>query len=221
MPISIVLVDDHRVVARSLKAYLESFPDLEVVGIAAGGEELLENLALWKPQIVLQDLMMPGGIDGIETIRRVAARAPAVKVIALTASIDEARMMGALRAGAAGYVRKDAEPEILLAAVRAVARGRTYIDPSVGGRLLEAKAGYEDLTPREIEVVRQLALGRSNKEIADALSIGDETVKTHVGNVLSKLQAENRAQAIVQALKRGLISLEELERDDEGCGPRN
>jgi two-component system, NarL family, response regulator LiaR len=213
MPISIVLVDDHRVVARSLKAYLESFPDLQVVGVAAGGEELLENLARWNPQIVLQDLMMPGGIDGIETIRRVAARAPSVKVIALTASIDEARMMGALRAGAAGYVRKDAEPEVLLAAVRAVARGKTYIDPSVGRRLLGARAAHEDLTPRETEVLRQLALGRSNKEIADALSISDETVKTHVGNVLSKLQAENRAQAIVQALKRGLISLEELEWD--------
>jgi DNA-binding NarL/FixJ family response regulator len=212
MPISIVLVDDHRVVARSLKAYLESFPDLHVVGIAAGGEELLENLARWNPQIVLQDLMMPGGIDGIETIRRVAARAPSVKVIALTASIDEARMMGALSAGAAGYVRKDAEPEVLLAAVRAVARGKTYIDPSAGRLLFDAKAAHEDLTPRETEVLRQLALGRANKEIADALSISDETVKTHVGNVLAKLQAENRAQAIVQALRRGLISLDELER---------
>jgi two-component system, NarL family, response regulator LiaR len=135
-----------------------------------------------------------------------------VRVIALTASIDEARMMGALRAGAAGYVRKDAEPEVLLAAVRAVARGKTYIDPSVGGRVLEAKAAHEELTPREIDVLRHLALGCSNKEIADALSVGDETVKTHVGNVLAKLQAENRAQAIVQALKRGIISLEELER---------
>lgn len=212
MPISIVLVDDHRVVARSLKAYLESFPDLQVVGIATGGEELLKNLAQWNPQIVLQDLMMPGGIDGIETIRRIAARAPSVKVIALTASVDEARMIGALRAGAAGYVRKDAEPEVLLAAVRAVARGKTYLDPSVGRRLLDARAAHEELTPRETEVLRQLALGRSNKEIADALSVGDETVKTHVGNVLSKLQAENRAQAIVQALKRGLVSLEELER---------
>lgn len=212
MPVSIVLVDDHRVVARSLKAYLESFPDLQVVGIAAGGEELLENLARWNPQIVLQDLMMPGGIDGIETIRRVAARAPSVKVIALTASTDEARMMGALRAGAAGYVRKDAEPEVLLAAVRAVARGKTYLDPSVSRQILQAMAAQDELTPREIEVLRQLALGRSNKEIADALLIGDETVKTHVGNVLSKLQVENRAQAIVQALKRGLVSLEELEQ---------
>ena len=210
-PVSIALVADHRVVARSLKAYLESFPDLIVVGIAASGEELLRHIREWKPQIVLQDLLMPGGIAGIETIRRISECAPSVKVSALTASTDEARMMGALRAGAAGYVRKDAEPEVLLAAVRAVARGRTYIDPSVSRQILQAAVPHEDLTPREIEVLRQLALGRSNKEIADALSIGDETVKTHVGNVFSKLQVENRAQAIVQALKRGLVALEELE----------
>jgi NarL family two-component system response regulator LiaR len=210
-PITIVLVDDHRVVARSLQAYLESFPDLKVVGIAASGEELLQHLGQWKPQIVLQDLLMPGGIDGIETIRRISGAAPSVKVIALTASTDEARMMGALRAGAAGYVRKDAEPEVLLAAVCAVARGKTYIDPSVSRQIVHAADPHEDLTPREIDVLRQLALGQSNKEIADALAIGDETVKTHVGNVLSKLQVENRAQAIVQALKRGLVTLEELE----------
>ena len=211
-PVTIALVDDHRVVAHSLRAYLESFPDLRVVGIATSGEGLLRHLDEWKPQVVLQDLLMPGGIDGVETIRRISERAPCVKVIALTASTDEARMMGALRAGAVGYVRKDAEPEILLAAVRAVARGKTYIDPSVSRQILRATTPHEDLTPREIGVLRQLALGRSNKEIADALSIGDETVKTHVGNVFSKLQVENRAQAIVQALKRGLVSLEELEQ---------
>lgn len=210
-PIPIVLVDDHRVVSRSLKAYLESFADLKVTGIAANGEELLARIDEWKPQIVLQDLLMPGGIDGVETIRRVMERAPAVKVIALTASTDEARMMGALRAGAAGYVRKDAEPEVLLAAVRAVARGKTYIDPSVSRQILQATASPDDLTPRETEILRQLALGRSNKEIADALSIGDETVKTHVSHLFGKLEVENRAQAVIQALKRGLIALEELE----------
>jgi len=208
--ISIVLVDDHRVVTRSLKAYLESFPDMRVVGIADSGEELLAHLDQWQPQVILQDLLLPGGMDGIETTRRVMARNPSVKVIALTASVDEARMMGVLRAGAAGYVRKDAEPEVLLAAVRAVARGKTYIDPTVGRQIFRV-APHDDLTPREADVLRLLAFGRSNKEIANALSIGDETVKTHVSNVLSKLAVENRAQAIVQALKRGLLSLEELE----------
>jgi DNA-binding NarL/FixJ family response regulator len=153
---------------------------------------------------------MCGGINGIETTRRIVARAPEVRVIALTASTDEARMMGVLRAGAAGYVRKDAEPEVLLAAIRAVSRGKTYIDPSAAGQLATS-GGDDGLTPRETEILRHLAFGRSNKEIATLLGIGDETVKTHVGHVLSKLRAENRAQATVQALKRGLIALEDLE----------
>jgi two-component system, NarL family, response regulator LiaR len=208
--ITVALVDDHRVVLRSLKAYLESFPDIEVVGTAVSGEELLEHVDVWAPQIVLQDLLLPGGMDGIEATRRVIERRPEVKVIALTASIDEARMMGVLRAGAVGYVRKDAEPETLLAAVRAVARGKTYIDPSVSEQVLHASSPRDELTPREREVLRRLALGLSNHDIADALCISEETVKTHVGSVLGKLQVENRAQAIVQALKRGLVTLEEL-----------
>ena len=208
----LALVDDHRLVASSLKAYLESFADLEVVGVASSGEDLLDHLAEWRPVIVLQDLLLPGGMDGIETTRRVLERAPGVRVIALTASVDEARMMGVLRAGAAGYVRKDADPEVLLAAVRAVARGKTYIDPSVARQVLHASAGDpDDLTPRELEVLRRLALGHSNKEIASELCISEETVKTHIGKVLAKLDVENRAQAIVAALKRGLVTLEELQ----------
>ena len=206
----VALVDDHRVVLRTLKTYLESFPDIEVVGMAVSGEELLEHVDEWTPQIVLQDLLLPGGMDGIEATRRVIERRPEVKVIALTASIDEARMMGVLRAGAVGYVRKDAEPETLLAAVRAVARGKTYIDPSVSDQVLHASTPHDELTPREREVLRRLALGLSNRDIADALCISEETVKTHVGSVLGKLQVENRAQAIVQALRRGLVTLEEL-----------
>jgi DNA-binding NarL/FixJ family response regulator len=209
-PVRLVLVDDHRVVLRTLKTYLESFPDIEVVGTAVSGEELLEHVDEWKPQIVLQDLLLPGGMDGIEATRRVSERRPEVKVIALTASMDEARMMGVLRAGAVGYVRKDAEPETLLDAVRAVARGKTYIDPSVSDQVLHAASPHDELTPREREVLRRLALGLSNREIADALCISEETVKTHVGSVLGKLQVDNRAQAIVQALRRGLVTLEEL-----------
>jgi NarL family two-component system response regulator LiaR len=210
-PISIVLVDDHHVVAHSLKAYLESFDDLKVVGMAATGEELLARLDEWHPQVILQDLLLPGGIDGIETTRRVLARRPDVAVVALTASIDEARMIGVLRAGALGYVRKDAAPETLLAAVRAVARGRAYIDPSVGRESLRSSADLDPLTPRELEVLRQVALGRSNKEIGAALSVAEETVKTHVTHLLAKLAVDNRAQAIVQALKRGIVALDELE----------
>jgi NarL family two-component system response regulator LiaR len=209
--ISIVLVDDHHLVTHSLKAYLESFPDLKVVGIAASGEELLAHLDQWQPQVVLQDLLLPGGIDGIETTRRITQRFPDVRVVALTASLDEARMMGVLRAGAAGYVRKDADPETLLAAVRAVSRGKTYIDPAISRQMLQAAGASEVLTARETDVLRRVALGLSNKDIAAALAVGEETVKTHVTHVLAKLHVENRAQAIVQALKRGLVSLDELE----------
>jgi two-component system, NarL family, response regulator LiaR len=208
--ISVVLVDDHRVVTRSLKAWLESFPDIRVVGIAVSGEELLQRLDEWKPDVILQDLLMPGGIDGIETTRRILLAAPSARVIALTASVDEARMTGVLRAGAVGCVRKDAEPETLLAAVRAVAAGRTYIDPAVGRQILmQPDSLHEELTPRETDVLRELALGRSNKEIAVALSIGEETVKSHLGSLFAKLRVENRAQAVVRAIRLRMVSLDE------------
>lgn len=206
-PVSIVLVDDHRVVTHSLKAYLESFSELRVVGTAVSGEELLAHIDEWNPDVVVQDLLMPGGLDGIETTLRVLKLRPETRVLALTASLDEARMTGVLRAGATGYMRKDAEPEMLLAAIRAVARGRTFIDPSVANRVI---AEDDNLTVRERDVLRQLALGRSNQEIAEALYISSETVKTHVGHLFGKLRVDNRAQAIVQALKRGLVRLEEL-----------
>jgi NarL family two-component system response regulator LiaR len=208
--LTIAIVDDHRVVSRGVKTYLESFPDMKVVGIATSGEEALANIHLWKPEILLLDLLMPGGIDGVETARRMKERFPAVKVIALTASTDEARMMAVLRAGAVGYVRKDAEPEILLSAVRAVGRGKTYIDPSVAASVMNAGAAVDELSPREHEVLRQLAFGLSNKEIAEVLKITEETVKSHVGHLLGKLQLENRTQAVVYALKRGIVSIEEI-----------
>ena len=209
--ISIVLADDHQVVTHSLKAYLESFSDLKVIGIASTGEELLSRLDEWRPRVILQDLMMPGGIDGIETTRRVLHRHPEIAVVALTASMEEARMIGALRAGALGYVRKDAAPETLLAAVRSVARGRTYIDPSIDRTARLTSTDPETLTTRETEVLRHVALGLSNRDIAAALSVSEETVKTHVTHVLAKLDVDNRAQAIVQALKRGLVTLDELQ----------
>jgi DNA-binding NarL/FixJ family response regulator len=207
--VRVALADDHRVVSRSLQAFLESFPDLQVVGAASSGEELLERLDSWRPDVIVQDLLMPGGIDGLETTRRVLARAPGVRVVALTASTDEARMMGVLRVGATGYVRKDAEPETLLAAIRAVAAGRTYIDPSIA-RLVPRSENRDELTARERDVLRHLALGRANREIASALGVSEETVKTHVAHVLAKLQVENRAQAAVQALRHGLVSFEDL-----------
>jgi len=160
--------------------------------------------------LVLLDLLMPGGIDGVETARRIRERFLTVRIVGLTASTDEARMMAVLRAGAAGYVRKDAEPEVLLAAVRAVAQGRTYIDPTVASAVLHSGAAEEVPSPRQAAVLRHMTFGRSNKEIAVELGITEETVKTHVGHLLSKLRLENRTQAVVYALKNGLVRLEEI-----------
>lgn len=202
-PITIALADDHRVVTTSLTAYLHSFPDLRVVGVAPSGEALLKSIGAWKPQLLLLDLLMPGGIDGVETARRLKKMAPDVRIIALTASMDEGRMMAVLRAGAAGYVRKDADPEVLLAAIRAVAAGRTFIDPAVADQSgAEAPRGV-DLTARETDVLRELAKGLTNRDIARTLGISEETVKTHVASILGKLQVDNRGQAIVYAMKAG------------------
>jgi len=212
--IRVVLVDDHRVVSRGVHSFLESFGDLSVVGVANNAEELLTRLDEWTTDVVVMDLLMPGGMDGVEATRRVRERWPRIQVVALTASTDDGRLIGALRAGAIGYVRKDAEPELLLAAVRAAARGQSMIDPAVASTVLQemARGGLPggELTEREIEVLRQLSHGRTNREIAEALFISEETVKTHIGNILSKLHLAHRTQAVIYAIKQGLVSLDEL-----------
>jgi NarL family two-component system response regulator LiaR len=207
--IRVVLVDDHRVVSRGVRSYLESFPDIAIVGVAANGEELLKRFDEWLPEVVVMDLLMPGGMDGIEATKRIRSISPRTHVVALTDSIDEARLIGALRAGAIGYVRKDSEPEALLAAVRAAARGHSVIDPALEGDTLHdfVRGQESELTEREIDVLRQLARGYTNREIADALSISEETVKTHVGNILSKLHLSHRTQAVIYAFKHKLVSI--------------
>jgi len=213
--IRLVLVDDHRVVRRGLRSFLEAFPDITIVGEATSGEEVLEKVEGWLPDVVIMDLLMPGGIDGIETTHRVRSITPHTQVVVLTAHTDDARVVAALRAGAIGYVRKDAEPEILLSAVRAAARGQSMLDPAIAGSVLQELVSsakiMEDLTDREMEVLRLLAHGRTNREIAEELVVGAETVKTHVGNILAKLHLAHRTQAVIHALKRGLISLDEIE----------
>ena len=207
--ISVALVDDHRVSRNSLESYLGSFADISIVGHAGSGEEALAQLAEWQPNVVLMDMLMPGGMDGVTATQKVKEQLPGVKIIAMTSAADETRMLGAIRAGAAGYVRKDAQPSVVLGAIRALAGGQVYVD---SGGVAAPKNGSraEELSPRETEVLLQMAFGHSNKEIAEALRITEETVKSHVGNLLSKLRLDNRTQAVVYALKRGLVSLEEL-----------
>jgi two-component system, NarL family, response regulator LiaR len=213
--IRVALVDDHRVVRQGLRSYFEAFGDIEIVGEASSGEEATRAMDGWLPDVVVMDMLMPGGIDGIETTRRIRVLSPHTQVVVLTAFADDARVVAALRAGAIGYIRKEAEPEVLLGAVRAAARGQSVLDPSIAGSVLQdlvrGKLPGSELTEREMDVLRQLANGRTNKQIAEVLVVGEETVKTHVGNILAKLQLAHRGQAIIYALKQGVISLEELE----------
>jgi NarL family two-component system response regulator LiaR len=213
--VAVMIVDDHRVVGEGVRRYLESFPDLTVVAVADSTEQALQLLEETLPDVVVMDLLMPGGLDGIEATRQVRSRSPRSQVVALTASTDEARLVAVLRAGAIGYVRKDADPEVLLAAVRGAARGRSVIDPAVAGSVLQDLVGRripgQELTDRELDVLRRLARGETNREIGEALHIGEETVKTHVGNILSKLHLSHRTQAVLYALKRGLVSIEDLD----------
>jgi NarL family two-component system response regulator LiaR len=207
-PIRVVLVDDHHVVRRGVRSFLESFAGIRVVGEAASAEEALERLSGWQADVVVMDLLLPGGMDGIEATRQVVQRFPQARVVVLTAYTDEARAAAALRAGATGYACKNASPEFLLQVVRAAAQGRRMLDPEAAALLQPGEPVL--LSPRETEVLRLMARGKTNRQIANELVIGEETVKSHVGNILAKLQIDNRAQAAACALSKGLISIEDL-----------
>lgn len=217
--IRVLLVDDHAVVRQGLRSYLESFGDIEITGSAASGEEALELLDVGLPDVAVVDLLMPGGMDGFETIRRLRSLSPHTQVVVLSGYSDDARVLAALRTGAIGYVRKEADPEVLLVAVRAAARGQSSLDPALAHTVLQElgrgrglpDAPPDALTPREQEVLRQLALGRSNRQIAETLIVGEETIKTHVGNILAKLHLAHRTQAMIYALKQGLVSVDDLD----------
>lgn len=213
--IRVVLVDDHHVVRRGLQSFLEASGEVQVVGSVPSGEELLESVDGWVPDVVVMDLLMPGGMDGIETTRRLHQQHPQTQVVVLTAFTDDDRVVAALRAGAIGYIRKESDPQMLLDAIKAASRRQSVLDPSVAAAVLSElnrdPTPDNDLTPREREVMHGLIHGKTNKQIALDLVIGEETVKTHVGNILAKLHLAHRNQAVIYALKNGLISLDELE----------
>jgi DNA-binding NarL/FixJ family response regulator len=202
--VRLALVDDHAVVRRGMRAYFEAFADIEVVGEAASAEEALSRLAAWQADVVLMDLLLPGGMDGLEATRCLRSLPNPPQVVVLTAYADAARAQAARRAGAIGYVRKDAQPEVLLAAVRAAGRGDPYLDPQTAHALEDGDA-EEVLSAREQQVLEWMARGRTNREIADVLVISEQTVKSHVGSILSKLGTENRMQAVMLARRRGWL----------------
>jgi two-component system, NarL family, response regulator len=208
MPIRILIAEDQRIVREGLIALLEDEPEVAIVGEAANGQEALALFVQLQPDIVLMDLQMPL-IDGPEATRRIREQAPDARILVLTTYATDEFIFKALRAGARGYLLKDASADELLAAIRAVAQGRTLLAPAVAERLVAGVSDQapEPLTPRELEVLTLLGQGRSNSEIAHALTIAPRTVKVHVQNILGKLGAGNRTEAVSIAVRQQLISL--------------
>jgi DNA-binding NarL/FixJ family response regulator len=198
----VLLADDQRVVREGLGTLLGLLDGIELVGTAADGEEALELAAQHEPDVVLMDLRMPR-MDGIEAIRRLS-----VPAIALTTYADDASVLGALRAGARGYLTKDAGAEDIRAAVEAVARGEAVLDPAVQHHVVSAVTAPpeapDDLTPREAEVLTLIAEGLTNAEIAERLVVSNATVKSHVNHIFAKIGVRDRAQAVVYAYSNGL-----------------
>ena len=207
--VTILVADDHPVVRQGLRTFLATQEDLDVVGEAATCTEAAERAAELRPDVVLLDLVMPGG-DGIEAARKIRTASPHSKVIVLTSYPDDATVLPALEAGAAGYLLKDVEPQELAEGVRRVHRGESLLHPAVAPRVIREAVGpgtasaREALTPRELDVLRLLARGLPNKLIARELGIAERTVKTHVSSILAKLGVTDRTQAALYAVREHL-----------------
>jgi DNA-binding NarL/FixJ family response regulator len=210
--IRVLIVDDHAVVREGLRAFLQIQDGIEVVGEAADGAGSVELAAELAPDVVLMDLVMPGPLNGVGAMRALRERVPHSRVIVLTSFLDDERLMPAVQAGADGYLLKDVEPSELVRAIRTVQAGEAMIAPTVAGRLLRTLAAPrgsgpgdgEQLTRRELEVLKLIVGGRSNKRIAFELGIAEKTVKTHVGHLLGKLGVTDRTQAALLAVQSGL-----------------
>jgi DNA-binding NarL/FixJ family response regulator len=216
--IAVLVVDDHEVVRRGLLTFLDSEPDIEVIGEAGGGAQALDLLASMesegrRPDVVVMDLQM-APVDGIESTRQIRALYRDIEVVALTSFAEEERVHAALHAGASGYVLKDSDADDVAAAVRAAHRGELQIDPVVARRLMSslrqgpAPAPISELTSRELDVLRLVAAGKPNKQIATELAISERTARTHVSRILRKLQLSSRTQAALWAVREGLVEVD-------------
>jgi DNA-binding NarL/FixJ family response regulator len=201
--IRVVIADDHAVVRQGLRTFLDLQDDIEVVAEAGDGAEALTAAEEHAPDVVLIDLVMPN-VDGIEAIRGLRERVPAARAIVLSSFIDDEKLLPAVRAGAAGYLLKDVEPQQLVEAIRTVHAGGALLHPKVASRLLEEMAS-DPLTPREREVLALIGRGMANKVIARELSLSEKTVKAHVSSILAKLGVTDRTQAALYAVRAGLV----------------
>ncbi|MER3554746.1 MAG: DNA-binding response regulator [Meiothermus sp.] len=205
----VLLADDHAVVRQGLKMFLALDPGLEVVGEAENGAQAVEMVERLQPEVVLMDLVMPV-LDGVGAIREIKRCFPDTEVIAVTSVLEDAKVVGAVQAGAIGYLLKDTQADELVEAIHAAGRGEVRLHPEAAKRLareVKTPDGSETLTPRETEILRLIAQGHSNKTIVRELGVEESTVKTHVSSLLSKLGLNSRTQAALYALKIGLVGL--------------
>jgi NarL family two-component system response regulator LiaR len=201
--IRVLIADDHAVVRQGLRTFLDLQEDIEVVAEAGDGVAALQAAEQFEPDVVLIDLVMPR-MDGIEAMRRMRERVPAARAIVLSSFIDDDKLFPAVRAGAAGYLLKDVQPQELVEAIRTVHGGGALLHPQVAARLLE-EMNENPLTPREREVIALIGRGMPNKLIARELSLSEKTVKAHVSNILAKLGVTDRTQAALYAVREGLV----------------
>ncbi len=213
--IRVFVTDDHSIVRKGIKATLELIPDIELVGEATNGREAVNKVADSKPDVVLMDLVMPE-MDGIEAIQQIKSRHPNIRILVLTTFAGEDKVFPAIKAGALGYQLKDSGPEELVVAIRQVYRGESALHPIIARKVLQELARPTEqpptpdpLTPREVEVLKLVATGMENPDIADQLVISEATVRTHVSNIMSKLHLASRTQAALYALREGLASLDD------------
>ncbi len=220
-PIRVLIADDHAIVRTGIRALLGTEPDIQVVGEARNGAEVIALAQSLCPDVVLMDLVMPK-LDGIEATRQIAQQMPGVRVLVLTSFAADDKVFPAIKAGALGYLLKDSEPEVLVEAIRQVHQGESSLDPSIARKLLlelaqppRRELTTDPLTARELEVLRLVAQGKNNREIAAQLCVTEMTVRTHVSNVLSKLHLASRTQAALYALREGIASLEDVPESQE------
>lgn len=206
MPVTVLLVDDHPIVRGGLRALFERHDDVEIVGEAASGEEAVTLAAHLHPDVVLCDLRLGAGMDGVETTAALRAQNPAPAVIILTTFDRDAEILGAIEAGAAGYLLKDVSPATILQSIKEAAAGRIVLAPEMAQRVVQGmRKPRVRLTDRELDVLRLLGDGASNREIARTLFVTEATVKTHLVNLFAKLGVESRAKAVTHARETGLL----------------
>jgi DNA-binding NarL/FixJ family response regulator len=213
MAIRVLIADDHSVVRQGLRMFLSLDDELEVIGEAENGSQALQLTKDLNPDVVLMDMLMPV-MDGVTATAAIRSEAPETEVIALTSVLDDDSVVGAVKAGAIGYLLKDTRAEELCRAIKAAAAGQVQLSPQAAARLVREvrtpEVAHSSLSERETDVLRLIALGKANKEIAADLTIGEKTVKTHVSSILNKLGVQSRTQAALYAAQSGLVSLDQV-----------